>query len=134
MRKKKSGFNEQHFDELISILSELVDRSNKEMELNDANLRELEKLKINETLGLARATICENTIITSYLSMSYRLMRVLAIGVKAVTEAINKLPAQQEFDAVRKELSSMNKVVEGVVVPLKQDIEKRRQRGGGVYA
>ncbi|MFZ0515037.1 MAG: hypothetical protein WAM14_25790 [Candidatus Nitrosopolaris sp.] len=124
---KEEGFKEEHFDELISVLSELVDRSNKEIELNETQLREFEKVKLNETLGLAKTRIAGDAVITSYFNMSYRLMRVLAIAVKAVAEAINKLPAQQEFDAVREELHSMNKVVKEVVVPLKQSMEERKQ-------
>jgi hypothetical protein len=137
---KEWGFKEEHFDELISILSELVDRSSKERELEETHLRESEKAKYDETLGLARTRIYEDVLITTYLNLSYRLMRVLALGVKGLADAIDKLPDKQEFSAVKEELTSMNKVVKDVVLPLKQDIEERKQarkqreiRGDEVY-
>jgi hypothetical protein len=124
------------FDELIDILSELVKRCSKEIELNQTHLREFETIRYDETLGLARARIAENVVITSEHQMSYRLIRVLALVVKKLADAIDKLPNEREFDAVREELHSMNKVVKEVIVPLKQAIEETKQRdtrGDEVY-
>lgn len=121
------------FDELIDILSELVNRCSKERELNEAHLREF---KYDKGLGLANTRIAENPIVTSYLQLSHRLIRVLAYGVKGLTDAIDKLPEGQEFTAVKEELASMKNVVKDVVVP-KQAIEEEKQRdrrGDDVYA
>ena len=48
--------------------------------------------------------------------------------VKKLADAIDKLPNYREFDAVKEELHSMNKVVEDVVLPIKQEIEEQRER------
>lgn len=48
--------------------------------------------------------------------------------VKKLADAIDKLPNYREFDAVKEELHSVNKVVEDVVLPIKQEIEEQRER------
>jgi len=53
---------------------------------------------------------------------------VLALVVKKLADAIDKLPNYREFDAVKEELHSVNKVVEDVVLPIKQEIEEQRER------
>ena len=53
---------------------------------------------------------------------------MLALVVKKLADAIDKLPNYREFDAVNEELHSMNKVVEDVVLPIKQEIEEQRER------
>ncbi|HXX97347.1 MAG TPA: hypothetical protein VEL11_09555 [Candidatus Bathyarchaeia archaeon] len=53
---------------------------------------------------------------------------MLALVVKKLADAIDKLPNYREFDAVKEELHSVNKVVEDVVLPIKQEIEEQRER------
>lgn len=124
-----------YFDELIDIISEYVKDSQNNVQLFETAIKELEH---DGAIPVSVKTLyTANAIQSKQLNLALRLVRLLAEDVRTITNAITKLPDNQDFSAVKKEVTSIRTVVDDVIIPLKKAIgesKARDIRGDEVYS